>query len=48
MEYDCHIFSKYVVFLKNLVFESKYLVFRSKTLNFESNTKYFESNILKY
>ena len=48
MEYDCHIFSKYLVFLKNLVFQSKYLVFRSKSLNFEWNTKYFESNILKY
>ena len=31
MEYDCHMFSKYLVFqMKNLVFQSKYLVFRSK------------------
>ena len=31
MEYDCHIFLKYLVFqIKNLVFQSKYLGFRSK------------------
>ena len=43
-EYDCYIFSKYLVFqMKNLVFQSKYPVFRSKTLNL-----YFESEILKY
>ena len=46
MEYDCHIFSKYLVFqMKNLVFQSKYLVFRSKTLDFVRNTRYFESVI---
>ena len=49
MEYDCHIFSIYLVFqMKNLVFQSKYLVFRSKTLDFDRNTRYFESEILKY
>ena len=49
MEYDCHIFSKCVVFqMKKLVFQSKYLVFRSETLNFDRNTMYFESQILKY
>ena len=49
MEYDCHIFSKYLVFqMKNLVFQTKYLVFRSKTLDFDQNTRYFESEILKY
>ena len=40
MEYDCHIFSKYLVFqMKNLVFQSKYL---------DRNTRYFESKISKY
>ena len=30
MEYDCHIFSKYLVFqMKNLVFQSKHLVFQT-------------------
>ena len=49
MEYDCHIFSKYLVFqMKNLVFQPKYLVFRSKTLDFDRTTRYFESEILKY
>ena len=42
MEYDCHIFSKY------LVFQSKYLVFRSKTLDFDRNTRYIELEIPKY
>ena len=42
MEYDCHIFSKYLVFqMKNLVFQSKYLVFRSKYQVFHTlNLKY--------
>ena len=36
MEYDCHIFSKYLVFqMKNVVFQSKYLALRSKIRNFE-------------
>ena len=36
LEYDCHIFSKYLVFqMKNLVFHSKHLVFRSKTLEYQ-------------
>ena len=49
MEYNCLIFSKYLVFqIKNLVFQSKYLVFRLKTLDFDRNTRYFESEILKY
>ena len=49
MEFDCRIFSKYLVFqMKNLVFQSKYLVFRSKTLDFDRNTRYFESEISKY
>ena len=49
MEYNCHIFSKYLVFqMKNLVFQSKYLVFQWKTLDFDQNTRYFESEILKY
>ena len=49
MEYDYHIFSKYLIFqTKNLAFQSKYLVFRSKTLDFDRNTRYFESEILKY
>ena len=44
MEYDFHIFSKYLAFqMKNLVFQSKYLVFRSKTFDFDQNTRYFES-----
>ena len=44
MEYDCHIFSKYLVFqMKNLVLQSKYLVFRLKTLDFDRNTRNFES-----
>ena len=48
MEYDCHIFLKYLVFqMKKLVFQSKYLVFRSKTLDFDQNTRYFESEISK-
>ena len=43
MEYDCHIFSKNLVFqMKNLVFQSKYLVFRSKTLDFHRNIRYIE------
>ena len=46
MEYDCHIFSKYLVFqMKDLVFQSKYLVFRLETLDFDRNTRYFESEI---
>ena len=56
MEYDCHIFSKYVVFqmkylvfqMKDLVFQSKYLKFRLETLDFDQNTRYFESEIFKY
>ena len=49
LNYDCHIFSKYLVFqMKNLVFQSKYLVFWSKTLDFDRNTRFFESEILKY
>ena len=49
MEYDCHIFSNYLVFqMKNLVFQSEYLVFRSKPLDFGRNTRYFESGISKY
>ena len=48
MEYDCHIFSKYLVLqIKNVVFQSKYLVPRSKTLDFDRNTRYFESEISK-
>ena len=44
MEYDYHIFSKYLVFqMKNLVFQSKYLVFRSKALDIDRNTRYFEN-----
>ena len=36
MEYDCHIFSKCLVFqMKNLVFQLKYLVFRWKYLVIE-------------
>ena len=36
VEYDYHIFSKYLVFqMKTLVFQSQYVVFRSKTLDFE-------------
>ena len=36
IEYDYHIFSKYLVFqMKTLVFQSKYVVFRSKTLDFK-------------
>ena len=50
IKYDCHIFSKYLVFQmknlvfqsKNLVFQSKYLLFRSKTLNFDRSTRHFE------
>ena len=56
MEYDCHIFSKYLIFqmknlvfqMKNPVFQPKYLVFRSKTLDFDRNTRYFNSKTLKY
>ena len=47
MEYDCHIFLKYLVCqMKNLVFQSKYLLFR--TLDFDRNTRYSKSEILKY
>ena len=36
IEYDCHIFSKYLVFqMKNLVFQIKSPLFRSKTLNYD-------------
>ena len=49
MEYDCHIFSKDLVFqMKNQVFQSKCLVFRSKTLDFDQNARYFDSEIQKY
>ena len=49
MEYDCLIFSKYLVFqMKNLVFQLKYVEFRSKTLDFDQNTRCFESKISKY
>ena len=41
MEYDCHIFSKY------LVFQMKNLVFQLKTLDFDRNARYFESEFLK-
>ena len=42
MEYDCYIFSKY------LVFQMEDLVFRSKNLDFDRNARYFESEISKY
>ena len=42
MEYDCHIFLKY------LVFQRKNLGSRFKTLDFDRNSRYFESEILKY
>ena len=49
MEYDCHIFLKYLVFqMKNLVFQSKHVVFWSKSLDFDRNTRYFESEISEY
>ena len=49
MEYDCHIFSKDLVFqMKNQVFQSKCLVFRSKSLDFDQNARYFDSEIWKY
>ena len=49
MEYDCHIFSNYLVFqMKNLVFQAEYLVFRSKPLDFDRTTRYFESEISNY
>ena len=48
MEYNCLIFSKYLVFqIKNLVFQSKFLAFRSKTLDLDENTWFFESEISK-
>ena len=45
MEYDCHIFLKYLVFqMKNLVFEIKNLVFWSEgPLDFDRKTWYFKS-----
>ena len=49
MEYDCHIFAKYLVFqMKNLVFQLKYLAFRLKTLDFKQNTRYFEWEMLMF
>ena len=49
MEYNCHIFSKYLVFqMKDLVFQSKYLVFRLETLDLDRSTRYFESEVSKY
>ena len=49
MEYNCHIFSKYLVFqIENLAFQSKYQVFLWKTLDFNRNTRYLKSEILKY
>ena len=48
-EYDCYIFSKYLVFqMKNLGFPSKYLVFPLKTFDFDRNTGYFESENFDY
>ena len=41
MEYDCHIFSKC------LVFEMKILVFQSKTLDFDRNARHFDSEIFE-
>ena len=47
LEYDCHIFLKYLVCqMKNLVFQSNCLLFR--TLDFDRNTRCFKSEILKY
>ena len=47
LEYDCHIFLKYLVCqMKNLVFQSNCLLFR--TLDFGRNTRCFKSEILKY
>ena len=37
VEYDCHLFLKY------LVFQKKNLVFRSETLYFDRKTLYFKS-----
>ena len=49
MEYDCHIFAKYLVFqMKNLVFQLEYLAFRLKTLDFKQNTRHFEWEMLMF
>ena len=49
MEYDSHIFPKYLLFeMKNLLFQSKYLVFRSNTVELDQSTRYFESEISKH
>ena len=53
MEYDCRMFSKYLVFqMENLVFQSKCIVFWLKTLDFDQirnfETLVFDTLNLKY